>query len=150
VPISADKNLTFALYVIGAVIESMMKRILFLDNDEGVLDVMQEVLNYEGFHVKIIEETENIFPLIDGFKPDLVILDYILSGMNGGEICHQIKTNPKTTKLPVMLISAYPGVIKSLGYYGCDDFVSKPFDLEDIVGRVRNLINKQMDKSLHE
>lgn len=126
-----------------------MKKVLVLDNDEGVLDVMQEALNYEGFRVKIIEETDNIFSVIDSFKPDLIILDYILSGINGGEICHQIKANPKTTDIPVMIMSAYPRVIKSLGYYGCDDFIAKPFDLDDITERIKNLINKGMHKSLH-
>lgn len=126
-----------------------MKKVLVLDNDEGVLDVMQEALNYEGYQVKIIEETENIFPVINAFDPDLIILDYILSGVNGGEICHQIKANPKTTEIPVMIMSAYPRVIGSLGYYGCDDFIAKPFDLDDIVERIKNLINKATNKSLH-
>lgn len=126
-----------------------MKKVLLLDNDEGVLDVMQEALNYEGFQVKAIEDTDNIFQVIDSFDPDLVILDYILSGINGGEICHQIKANPKTTDLPVIIMSAYPRVIRSLGYYGCDDFIPKPFDLEDIVERIKNLTDKGMNKSLH-
>jgi DNA-binding response OmpR family regulator len=126
-----------------------MKKVLVLDNDEGVLDVMQEALNYEGFKVKIIEETNNIFSVIEDFDPDLIILDYILSGINGGEICHQIKANPKTTDLPVIIMSAYPRVIRSLGYYGCDDFISKPFDLDDIVRRIKNLINRGMHKNLH-
>ncbi|HEY9003988.1 MAG TPA: response regulator [Mucilaginibacter sp.] len=126
-----------------------MKKVLILDNDEGVLDVMNEALNYEGFDVKIIEETDNIFSVIDDYDPDLVILDYILSGINGGEICHQIKANPKTTDLPVMIMSAYPKVIRSLGYYGCDDFIAKPFDLDDIVERIKNLIDKGMTRNLH-
>lgn len=126
-----------------------MKKVLVLDNDEGVLDVMQEALNYEGFHVKIIEDTDNIFSVIDSFSPNLVILDYILSGINGGEICHQIKANPKTTDLPVIIMSAYPRVIKSLGYYGCDDFIAKPFDLDDIINRIKKLINRGMNKHLH-
>ena len=126
-----------------------MKKVLVLDNDEGVLDVMQEMLNYEGFQVKIIEETDNIFSVIDGFSPNLIILDYILSGINGGEICHQIKANPKTTDVPVIIMSAYPKVLKSLGYYGCDDFIAKPFDLEDIVERIKNLIDKGTNKNLH-
>jgi len=126
-----------------------MKKVLLLDNDEGVLDVMQEALSYEGFQIKAIDSTDNIFPLIDGFDPDLIILDYILSGVNGGEICHQIKANPKTTDLPVIIMSAYPRVIRSLGYYGCDDFIAKPFDLDDIVERIKNLIDKGMHRDLH-
>jgi len=46
-----------------------MKKVLLLDNDEGVLDVMQEALSYEGFQIKAIDSTDNIFPVIDGFDP---------------------------------------------------------------------------------
>lgn len=141
--------LTFVPKSLGPVIESIMKKVLLLDNDEGVLDVMQEALSYEGFQIKAIDSTDNIFPVIDGFDPDLIILDYILSGVNGGEICHQIKANPKTTDLPVIIMSAYPRVIRSLGYYGCDDFIAKPFDLDDIVERIKNLIDKGMHRDLH-
>lgn len=126
-----------------------MNRVLLLDNDEGVLDMMQEALSYGGFEVKAISQTNNIIPEIDKYHPDLVILDYILTGVNGGELCHQIKANKKTAELPVVLVSAYPRVLKSLGDYGADDFISKPFDLDDFLGRIHNLINKQLDRNLH-
>lgn len=126
-----------------------MNKVLLVDNDESVLDMMQEALNYGGYDVKAISQTENIMPEIDTYHPDLVILDYILTGINGGELCHQIKGNKKTSKLPVVLVSAYPKALKSLGAYGADDFISKPFDLDDFLGRVKLLINKPMDKHLH-
>lgn len=114
----------------------MIKRVLILDNDPDVLDAMQEVLNYSGFEVKAIEETNDIFSVIDGFQPDVVLVDYILNGINGGEICHLIKSNPKTSHLPVIILSAYPRVINSLGFYGCDSFIAKPFELDDLVNQV--------------
>ncbi|MBV8389739.1 MAG: response regulator transcription factor [Mucilaginibacter sp.] len=126
-----------------------MKKVLILDNDESVLDVMNEALTYEGFAVKTIEQTEDILPVIENFNPDLVIVDYILHGINGGEVCHQIKVNKQTSSLPVILVSAYPRVFKSLGDYGCDDFIPKPFDLEDFVERIRKLTNDGMNKNLH-
>jgi len=114
----------------------MIKRVLILDNDPDVLDAMQEVLNYSGFEVKAIEETDNIFSVIEDFTPDVVLVDYILNGINGGEICHLIKSNPKTSHLPVIILSAYPRVINSLGFYGCDSFIAKPFELDDLVNQV--------------
>jgi DNA-binding response OmpR family regulator len=114
----------------------MIKRVLILDNDPDVLDAMQEVLVYSGFEVKTIEDTDNIFPIIYDFRPDVLLVDYILNGINGGEICHQIKTNPRTSHLPVIILSAYPRVINSLGFYGCDSFIAKPFELDDLVGQV--------------
>jgi DNA-binding response OmpR family regulator len=126
-----------------------MNKVLLVDNDESVLDMMQEALNYGGYEVRAISQTENIVPEIDAYNPDLVILDFMLTGANGGELCHQIKVNKKTADLPVVLVSAYPRVLKSLGDYGADDFISKPFDLDDFLGRIKSLINKPMDKHLH-
>lgn len=113
-----------------------MKRILVLDNDPAILDIMEEILGYEGYDVQTYADTENIFNCIDNFNPDLVLLDYILNGINGGELCAQIKQNPLTNHLPVIIMSAYSRVLLSLGNYGCDDFIAKPFDLDDFISRV--------------
>jgi CheY-like chemotaxis protein len=71
----------------------------------------------------VVPYTDDIFALIEKFNPDLIILDYILNGINGGELCHQVKHNSKTSLIPVIIYSAYTKVIQSLGDYGCDAFV---------------------------
>jgi DNA-binding response OmpR family regulator len=116
------------------------KRVLVVDNDPAILDVMEEVLGYEGFVVKTYTDTDNIFTCIDNFHPNLVLIDYILDGINGGELCAQIKKNPQTSSLPVIIMSAYSKVLLSLGNYGCDDFIAKPFDLDDFVNRISTCI----------
>ena len=126
-----------------------MKKVLLLDNDGDVLDVMQEALTYDGFEVRCIEKTNNIFPEIEDYHPDVVILDYLLDGINGGEICHQIKENKKTSGLPVVIMSAYPRVLHSLGDYGCDDFIPKPFDLDELIWRVRKLADNNSGREMH-
>ncbi|MGN6180204.1 MAG: response regulator [Mucilaginibacter sp.] len=117
----------------------MCKRILILDDDKDVLDVMQEALTYEGFEVQTISATENIFPVLEQYRPDILLIDYLLNGINGGEICSQIKKNEHTHNLPVVILSAYPRVINSLGYYQCNKFISKPFDLDELVGGINLL-----------
>jgi len=127
-----------------------MKRVLILDNDSDVLDVMKEALTYEGFDVSCVESTNDIFMLIDFYKPDVLMVDYLLNGLNGGEICHQVKNNPETHDLPVIIMSAYPPrVLQLLGDYGSDDFMPKPFDLEDLTARVKKLTDKKMDEESH-
>ena len=125
-----------------------MKRVLLIDNDQQVLDMMCEVLQYAGFDIKTILTADDIFSDIEEFKPDAVIIDYILTGINGGEICHRIKVNEETAGLPVALVSAYPRVLQSLGDYGCDDFIPKPFDLEDFIRRVKKLTEGQMNEQI--
>jgi len=117
------------------------KRVLVVDDDDDILDIMEEILTYEGYGVSSLDDTNDIFSEINRNRPDVIILDYILNGINGGEICHQIKTNPNTADIPVILMSAYPRVFGSLGNYGCNAFIAKPFDLNDITGRVNELMN---------
>lgn len=124
-----------------------MPKILVIDNDEAVLDVLNEALSYDDFEVKTTQTADDIFRVLDEFKPDLLLIDYILSGINGGEICHQVKSEAKTSKLPVIIISAYPRVLLSLGMYGCDKFVAKPFDLYDLTAQIKNCISHAAGQS---
>ena len=126
-----------------------MKRVLIVDNDPDVLDIMQEALTYEGLHVTCVDEANNIFQLIEIHRPDLLMIDYLLNGINGGEICHQLKENPETQHLPVIIMSAYPRVMLSLGTYNSDDFIAKPFDLNDMVSRIKKLTDKRRNRGLH-
>lgn len=72
------------------------------------------------------------------YEPHLVLIDYLLKGINGGEVCHQIKSGYETSRVPVIMISAYPRVFESLGTYGCDEFIAKPFDLYSLVEKVKS------------
>ena len=114
-----------------------------VDDDRDVLDMIQEVLLYAGFEVKGIMQTPDIFSVIAESKPDLVLMDFLLSGINGGELCHQIKTDQQTAGLPVILISAYPRVLTSLGYYGCDAFIAKPFNINDLISAIDDCFQTQ-------
>lgn len=117
------------------------KRIVVIDNDPWILDVLQEVLNYEGFNVEIFEGTNDILGLVRQSRPDLLILDYILEGVNGGELCKELKAYRPAAHLPVLICSAYPRVLQSLGFYDCDAFLAKPFDLAELVSKVTGLLH---------
>ena len=112
-----------------------------IDDDAGVLDVMEEALKYEGFSVITSRTADDVTALIDTYQPDLLLIDYILKGINGGEICHQVKQKPQTSRLPVIIVSAYPKVLLSLGHYGCDQFIPKPFDLDYLVGSIKKILS---------
>jgi DNA-binding response OmpR family regulator len=71
------------------------KKVLVIDDDEAVLDVMKEALIYEGFEVKTADRADDVQAMISTYQPDLLLIDYILKGINGGEICHQVKDNGK-------------------------------------------------------
>jgi CheY-like chemotaxis protein len=123
----------------------MSKKILILDDSEDILEVMKDVLEMEGYEIEILNYTADICKSVITFNADLVILDYILFGINGGELCHMLKTNPLTAHIPVVMVSAYPRVLESLGNYGSDAFVAKPFSLADIVDTVKECLLKAGD-----
>jgi len=115
------------------------KKILMIDNDPDILEVMQEALSYEGFDVKVVSDTSDIVSLVRELQPDLLLIDYLLNGVNGGELCHQLKADHNTCAMPVIIISAYQRVFKSLDYYGCNAFIPKPFDLYDLIDQINAL-----------
>ncbi len=116
----------------------MKNKILIIDDDSAILDVLTECFTDEGYDVKAVTHVDDIFDLIDAFQPTVVLTDYILSGINGGEFCTQIKMAYQN--LPVVILSAYPKVMLSLGTYNCDLFVPKPFDVFKLVREVNGLV----------
>jgi DNA-binding response OmpR family regulator len=122
----------------------MLKKILVLDDNQDILDIVQETLAYEKFDVKGTAEGSEVIPLVEEFEPDLVILDYRVSGANGGEICRQIKSHPRFNNIPVIIFSAYINNDSELLTYGCDAIINKPFDLTELVEKVNALVSKNI------
>jgi two-component system phosphate regulon response regulator PhoB len=120
----------------------MAKRILIIEDDEDILEVLETVLSHHDFVVKGLNRTDDILKLVEEYKPDLVLTDYLLSGTNGGKICQLIKKNKDTCHIPVILISAYPELAVSLGNFGFDAFITKPFDINVLVQKINEFINK--------
>jgi CheY-like chemotaxis protein len=119
----------------------MKKNILVVDDDEDSLVLLVEVLRYADFDACGIQQTSDIFEVINKVKPDLILMDYILKDINGGELCHQVKTNANTAHLPVVLISAYPRVLESLGRYGCDAFITKPVEINHLIASINDCLH---------
>jgi len=118
----------------------MAKRILVLDDNLDILEVVHETLTYEDFEVQSTSRGDSVMALAEAFLPDLVILDYRVAGLNGGELCLEIKSHPKFKNTPVIIYSAYINDNSELLAYGCDAIINKPFDLTELVEKVNNLL----------
>ena len=116
-------------------------RILILDDDKYMLEVLHEALTYANFEVKTFLDSNSFYTELEMNKPDLVLIDYLLKGINGGEVCHQLKVGNVTYSIPVILMSAYPKVFESLGTYGCDEFIAKPFDLNALIDKIQRYVS---------
>jgi len=117
-----------------------LKSILIIENDEDLLQLMQDIFNDAGYDVHGRPQVNDISSLVRELQPDAILLDYLLPGINGGELCAQLKRDPETMHLPVVLCSAYPQVLLSLGSYGCNAFIAKPFDVADLIAQVEDCI----------
>ncbi|MEO8720214.1 MAG: response regulator [Ginsengibacter sp.] len=122
-----------------------MSRILVVDDDVDILSVMQILLSMKGFDVEVTSKGENTFPKIVSFKPDLILLDVLISGYDGRVICKQLKSDEATKHIPVIMFSAHPGAAASISEYGADDFIAKPFDVNNLLKKV----NAQLQTDLN-
>jgi DNA-binding response OmpR family regulator len=114
----------------------MNNHILIIDDNADMRDIFKDIFDGAGYRVTALSEAENIQEIMLKHQPDLVIVDYLLEGINGGEICAQIKRNEYSKHIPVLLSSAYPRVLYSLGTYGSDDVIEKPFENDRLLERV--------------
>jgi DNA-binding response OmpR family regulator len=117
----------------------MNRKVLVMDDDTSILEVLKEALSYENFQVKTTTESLTILKTVGDYNPDVILLDYLISDVNGGEICHQIKSNPATEHIPVIIMSGFPRVFESLGNYGCNSFIPKPFNLDELIDTIDRL-----------
>lgn len=108
------------------------KKILVADDDAGIVDVMQIVLSDEGYDVITTMNGNNILKLCEQ-KPDLIFLDIWMSGIDGNIICRQLKANEQLRHIPVIMFSANRDTRQISIECGADDFLAKPFDINELV-----------------
>lgn len=115
----------------------MSKRILVVDDDTGILEVLTEILCEYDFDVKAISRGELVFEEVQAYKPDLVLMDVMLSGMDGRNICKSLKADPSLNRIPVILLSANINAYSVMFDSGApNDFVAKPFDMNNLIRRI--------------
>jgi DNA-binding response OmpR family regulator len=118
--------------------QTNISRILVVDDDVDILSVMEILLTMKGFEVAVITKGENTFPKIVTFKPDIILLDVLISGQDGRTICRKLKSDNKTSGIPVIMFSAHPGAAATIAEYGADDFIAKPFDVANLLQKVNH------------
>ena len=119
----------------------MQKRILVIDDDEDILEVLSLILQNEGYQV-ILANDETAAENLTAINPDLVLLDLRLAGSQrgGAEICADIKSDGHLRHLPVMLISAEANVHHIAQECGANGYMRKPFDLNELLMQVSRLV----------
>lgn len=118
----------------------MKKRILVIENDESLLDVMEDALSTDGYEVTGVTDAPDLETLLRDSPPDLIVTDYRLDGTTGDKLCRHIKDQPEFSKLPIIMISAWPKGSITFHEHLCNVFIPKPFDLWDFLSCIHELI----------
>ena len=119
-------------------------KIIVVEDEADILDVIEYNLTREGYKVLGFRDGEQGLEAIRGEDPQLVLLDLMLPGMDGIEICKKVKEDPVTRDVPVIMITAKTeesDVVLGLGV-GADDYVSKPFSPKELVARVKAVLRR--------
>ncbi len=125
------------------------RRILVVDDVATNLRLVQGHLCREGYQVLLAKSGEEALRTIEAEQPDLILLDVIMPGLDGFETCRRIRENRTTRHIPVILVTSLTDLDHKVQgqKVGADDFVTKPFDRDELLIRVRSMLRI---KALHD
>ncbi len=123
----------------------MSKRILVVDDDRQIREIISFALEHNGYEVTVAENGQRLSELLQQFTPDLIILDVMMPGLDGYQLFGLMRGSPLTQKIPVIIMTAhdediYERISKDLG---ASEHITKPFHPLDLVERVQTLLQSR-------
>lgn len=115
------------------------ERILVVDDEEDILELVRYNLDKEGYTVLCAESGEQALDMVRAHKPDLIVLDLMLPGINGLDVCKTLKQDTQTASIPIIMLTAKSediDIVTGLEL-GADDYVVKPFSPRVLIARIR-------------
>ena len=128
-------------------INGITKTIYIVEDEPDIRETLAYNLSQEGFKVSEFSDAESCLDKIQKKKPDLLILDLMLPGMSGLDLCKQIRTDKSLQNLAIIMLTAKgEEVDRIIGFeLGADDYVTKPFSVRELILRVKVILKKQTD-----
>lgn len=122
----------------------MNAKILVVEDEEPLALLLQYNLEAEGFEVELVHHGDEVELALEESQPNMVILDWMLPGTSGLELCRRIRANGKTSKLPIILLTARGEESDRLRglEIGADDYVTKPFSVPELCARVKAVLRR--------
>lgn len=126
------------------------KHILICDDEELLCVTVADILRHEGYHVSVVHDGEDVFPVLEKEKVDLILLDLMMPRMNGMEALERIRRQNPETK--VIMVSAYGSKesIRQAEKSGADGFVGKPFGAKTLAQHIKQVLTNPGHKPFHE
>ncbi len=117
------------------------QKILIVDDDNNIAELISLYLTKECYETMIVNDGESVMPAIDTFAPNLILLDIMLPGIDGYQVCREVRSKHS---IPIIMLSAKGEVFdKVLGLeLGADDYIEKPFDSKEMVARAKAVLRR--------
>lgn len=123
----------------------MAKKIMLVDDEPEILNLVSIRLKSFGYDVITAPDGQKALEILDGQIPDLILLDVMMPGKDGYEVCNEIKTNDRSSRIPVILFTAKPEQKEKLksnyNFIAADDYILKPFEPEDLLLKIKRFIS---------
>lgn len=117
------------------------KKIMVIERDEAILDIVSTILTEEGYEVKALPTFKFAIEEIELYRPDAIVLDIVEPSPAGTEICQTVKQNVKTKHIPVIVFSTHPKVMQTIKQLCADETVPKPFDIDALINAIEMQLN---------
>ncbi|MCX8159485.1 MAG: response regulator transcription factor [Candidatus Saccharicenans sp.] len=123
----------------------MVRTIAILDDEEDILKLVQTHLSRAGFRVETFSRPESFLRYMDHKQPDLILLDLMLPGADGLEICRHLKSRPEKAAIPIIMLTARSQEADRVTglEMGADDYVTKPFSPRELEARIKAVLRRQ-------
>ena len=124
-------------------------KILVVEDEAPIQELLQFNLERKKYHVKVVDSGERALEVAGEYMPDLILLDIMLPGADGLEVCKQIKANPETVQIPIIMLTALSeeaDIVTGLEL-GADDYVTKPFSPRVLLARVKAALRRGVVKT---
>jgi DNA-binding response OmpR family regulator len=116
--------------------QSQPKKLLVVDDEPDILAFLRDLLELEGYATVVTDKAEYVEKLHNASLPDLILLDVLLSGKDGRDIVKKLKSQEQTKHIPVIMFSAHPNAEETAWAAGTDDFIAKPFEIDDLLAKI--------------
>jgi len=117
------------------------KKVMIADDDPGILDAIEAMLEFGGYQVSSTPNGATLLDIKDNF-PDLLLLDIWMPGTDGRDVCKYLKAQERSKNMPIIMISASTELERSAKEAGADDFLEKPFDMDELLQKIDYYLTK--------
>ncbi len=125
-------------------LDSGKRRVLIVDDDAAIVEMLEDLLTRDGrFEVRSASNGFEAGAMTSEFRPDILLLDYMLPDINGNIVCQRVRNDPNLAQTKIIIVSGAvaPSEVAQLMAAGADDFIKKPFDVDTLISRMVELLS---------